>query len=72
MTDEYPAYQTGHRAGLAPKAVNHAKDYIEGAGPHTNTIKGFWARSKRAWHGSHPLLLEGLDASVCSGNLLKA
>ncbi|MCS1406955.1 MAG: hypothetical protein M2R45_00111 [Verrucomicrobia subdivision 3 bacterium] len=43
MTDEYPAYQTGHRAGLAHKAVNHAKGYIE-----------------------------RLDASVCSGNLLKA
>ena len=52
MTDEFKSYQAA--SDVMPHCVvNHKeKQYVNGE-VHTNTIEGFWALVKRAFHGTH-------------------
>lgn len=52
MTDEFKAYQAASDV-MPHSVVNHKqKQYVNGE-VHTNTIEGFWALVKRAFHGTH-------------------
>ena len=51
VTDEYTGYGA---VDIMPHiAVNHAEQFSDRSGGHTNTIEGFWSLLKRAWYGSH-------------------
>jgi transposase-like protein len=52
MTDEFKSYQAASDV-MPHYVVNHKqKQYVNGE-VHTNTIEGFWALVKRAFHGTH-------------------
>jgi len=51
MTDEFSGYRAV-RQTISHAVTKHRETCVEGI-VHTNTIEGFWALLKRAWHGSH-------------------
>jgi len=52
ISDEYTGYSGADRIVKEHDTIKHAETYVDGD-IHTNSIEGFWALVKRAYHGQH-------------------